>query len=50
MVKKMPGLSDERIGTVSSPHDHEKDLKFANTLNRFAILLALIVTIILFFL
>ncbi len=50
MVKKMPKPFDERIGTVSSQRDHENDLKFANNLNRFVILLALIVTIVLFFL
>lgn len=46
----MPRPFDERIGTVSSARDYEKDLGFASDLNRFVILLALVATIILFFL
>lgn len=45
----MPKPFDGRIGTVSSPADYEKDLKFAKRLNRFVILLALVATIVLFF-
>ncbi len=46
----MPMPFDERIGTVSSHSDHQKDLRYAHRLNRYAIILAVIATLILVFL